>query len=126
MIVRLFPRAWRRKYGDEIGELLKGSGHPVRDRISLAVAAVEAHWFLASTSLRRSRRRLLAARGAALVMVAAGVFGLLSAQTELARGLREVPMHWWSSVPLVVLALGIVLGAITRRPKLERFPQPRS
>ena len=53
------------------------------------------------------RRDLIAL--AAGVLAAISLFGLGYAVAELTGGVREVPQHWWSALPL----LGLFLSALT-------------
>lgn len=43
------------------------------------------------------------------LLAAISLFGLGYAVAELAGGVREVPQHWWSTLPL----LGLLLSALT-------------
>ncbi len=45
----------------------------------------------------------------AALLAAISLFGLGYAEAELVGGLREVPQHWWSALPLV----GLLVSAAT-------------
>jgi hypothetical protein len=42
-LVRLYPRAWRQRYGDELAELLAREGLTVRGALDVIVGALDAH-----------------------------------------------------------------------------------
>ena len=65
------------------------------------------------------RTRVLLIAGLSLVLV--GVFGAGYTLRDLARGITEMPSHWWGTAPWIVIVLGVgllVLARIShRRPK---------
>lgn len=56
-LIRLYPKAWRDRYGDEMGDLLAARPATTRDRIDLLRGAVDAHLHPA---WRHARARLVA------------------------------------------------------------------
>jgi hypothetical protein len=48
----------------------------------------------------------------AAIIVAAGVAGTLWAVTELRDGAVELPQHWWSSAPLLLVVAGVGLAIV--------------
>ena len=48
----------------------------------------------------------------AAALVAIGVLGIAWAVPQLADGVAELPRHWWSSIPVALVALGAALAAI--------------
>lgn len=48
-----------------------------------------------------------------VALFAAGVAGSAWAIGQLREGAAELPQHWWSSAPLVVAGLGVLLAALT-------------
>lgn len=53
------------------------------------------------------------------LLLVAGVAGTAWAVTDLRDGLTEAPRHWWSSLPLMLVAAAVILGvtgwAVARR-----------
>lgn len=119
---RLYPRAWRDRYGAEVDELLVRSGRPWRDRAGVVIAAAGQHverMAAMSRSLSTNARRLLV--GAAAAYGVLGAMGVLWSARRLTDGVPEIPMHWWSVLAVVPpLAAAGVLGAVVavgrRRP----------
>jgi hypothetical protein len=73
--------------------------------------------FVSGTEATTIRRASLIAFTAGL-LAASSLFGLGYAVAELAGGLREVPQHWWSALPLFGLFLsGLVALAASRLSK---------
>ena len=64
--------------------------------------------------MKDSERRI--AIGAVLLAVVS-LFGLVLAVPELENGLRDVPRHWWSALPLIGLLSGgaFAVGALKGR-----------
>jgi hypothetical protein len=58
------------------------------------------------------RTRVLLIGGLSLVLV--GVFGAGYTLRDLARGITETPSHWWSTVPWIVIGLGVGLLVLAR------------
>lgn len=111
-LIRLYTAEFRARYGEEVAALLAASDHPVRDRIDIFVHAVQERM---ETTMKSTT---------SIVLIAAAILGAASLVTfgyavaELAGGIREVPNHWWSTLPLVGIAISAtaVLG-VTKLPK---------
>lgn len=110
--ILLYPVAFRRRYGDEVAELLDHSPHPVRDGVDTAVHA------------GRLRLEILmsnAARHVANLVLAAAIFLLGFSLNELRHGITEAPEHWWSSAAILFVFLaGAARGcvaAVEARPR---------
>jgi hypothetical protein len=119
-LVRLYPRSFRRRYEDELIELLDHSGRPVRDALDIAVNAGQ---------LRGHQLMTNAARHLADLVLAFALFTLGYAVNDLQDGVVEVHQHWWSSavVVLVVAAVALrVMVAITATKRQCKPPTARS
>lgn len=121
--LRLFPKAWRARYGAEVTEALSASHRStVADVVDLLVAAAAA-WgdhFTDRLDGRRALMRLL--RVASLVLVGLGVASVAWATAELRSGITELPRHWWSTLAAAPLAAGAVLAWMAWRPSGMRRP----
>jgi hypothetical protein len=110
-LMRLFPRSWRARYGDEIADHLGHSTRPALDRLDLLIA-------LGSVWSDESARRLpmlvsrVWMRAVAAGLCAVGVVTTALAITDLQGGLVELPRHWWSAPALLPLAAAAVLLAV--------------
>ena len=58
------------------------------------------------------RRRVLLIGGLSLLPV--GVFGAGYTLRDLARGITEMPLHWWSTAPWIGIVLGVTLLVLAR------------
>ena len=58
------------------------------------------------------RTRALSIGGLALVVL--GVFGAGYTLRDLARGIAEMPSHWWSTAPWIVIVIGVGLLVLAR------------
>ncbi|MGH9120163.1 MAG: hypothetical protein ACRD0A_20540 [Acidimicrobiales bacterium] len=101
----LFPRSWRQSYGAEVAEHLAAGRCPVRDRIDL-VLAVGPAWIDWLAGKRSAMRTIVIT---AVVLVAVGLVTTVRATTQLARGLVEIPGHWWSTLAAAPLAAGLAM-----------------
>jgi hypothetical protein len=110
-LLRLFPREWRERYGQEVEEALEHSSRPARDRLDLVRAAVSVRGQDVRSRLERAVRRagLGVLSGAALVL--AGAAGTWWSQANLSGGVGEIPRHWWSTAACLPLAAAALLAA---------------
>ena len=111
-ILRLYPRSFRRRYEDELNELLDDSSRPVRDNLDIALHAGHLRWQQLMTNI---------VRHVANVGVAVALFLLGYAVNDLQDGVAEIGQHWWSTgaVLLVVAAATIrvtIAVATAKRP----------
>ena len=97
-LLRLYPKRFRDRYGDELVELINRSDHPRRDAVNVVVHASRLRL---ETLMVRPLRHLLN------VLVVVAVFVLGYVVNDLQGGFSEVHHHWWSSFALVVTALAI-------------------
>lgn len=112
-LLRLYPKPFRRRFEDELIELLDRSSRPVRDALDVAMHAGQ---------LRGEQLMTNAARHLADGVLAFALFALGYAVNDLQHGVVEVHEHWWSSaaVLLVLAAAGLrvtVAIAVTKRPR---------
>ena len=108
-LILLFPKDIQARYGAEMIELLETSDQPTRDRIDLIQSAI-----------RMRMEDILKTRITPMLVIAvaigaASLTAFVLALTELAGGLRDVPRHWWSSIPLVGMALASTLAILDLR-----------
>jgi hypothetical protein len=115
LLLLLFPRRWRERYGAEVDDALQASTRPVRDGLDL-LASVPSAW-LGEVDARLGRRpglrRRLEVAGA--VLAVAGAVASAWAVTALRDGIVELPSHWWSTAAAVPLACGVGIVAVARR-----------
>ncbi|MGH2795698.1 MAG: hypothetical protein ACRDKG_15505 [Actinomycetota bacterium] len=104
-VVRFLPRSHRARFGAEIDGLLATSNRPVADVLN--VAKQSAYWHV--EALMRN-----AWTTSAVVLAAASIFALGYTINGLADGITELPKHWWSSAPVLGLALAGGLALIGR------------
>ena len=106
----LYPAEFRRRYEDEISEMLRHSRQPRRDQLNVAVHACHLRWEQLMTNLPQHL---------ANVALAAAMFCLGFAVNDLEGGITEIHRHWWSTAALllVVLAAAVraTVGAMARR-----------
>jgi len=53
-LLNLYPRAWRRRYGDEVAEMLAGRGFSLRTSVDLVAGAIDV-WLHPSATLAAAR-----------------------------------------------------------------------
>jgi len=111
IVLRLYPRQVRARYGPELLAMLDASTRPWRDLLDIARNAV------------RDRTEVLLVkhlRSAAAILAAVSLFALGYAVNGLQDGLTELPRHWWSVAPIGVLLVAglmwLVPAARRRRP----------
>lgn len=104
--------------------MLGHSRRPLRDGLDVVRAAAAAHLSLVLPEVPMSVSSLL--RLSAALLAGLGLFALGFAVNDLAHGLREVPRHWWSTVPLVMLAAAAVLWALSLTQAITRVGRRRT
>src|SRR5687768_8208815 len=85
-IVRLYPEAWRDRYGDELAVLLEERGARPRDLVDLALGALDAHLHGLTTGGRAGMTRVLRASIGSASAVAAGVLWVVTVLTAISDG----------------------------------------
>jgi hypothetical protein len=115
-LLRLFPKAWQAAYGEEVADLLASSTQPWGDRLDLvrAAARVRTDQLNGGTIIMRALRVI------AIGLLGLGLAGGGWAATQLTDGVVEIPMHWWSSLAVLPLPVGIVLAVLAWRPRRHR------
>ena len=108
-LISLFPREFRARYGEEIIELLASSEHPTRDRYDIVQSAIR----LRMEDLVKNRIRPMIV--IAVTIGAASLAAFFFALPDLAGGIRDVPRHWWSSIPVFGMALASTLAVLDLR-----------
>ena len=114
-LLHLYPQSFRRRYEDELIELLDRSARPVRDALDVAVNAGQ---------LRGEQLMTNAARHLADLVLAFALFTLGYAVNDLQDGVVEVHQHWWSSaaVLLVLAAAALRVTVAIATTKRQRKP----
>jgi hypothetical protein len=107
-LLRLFPAQWRKRYGDEVADLLGGSRRPIRDRLDLLRVLPGEH--VLALSERRDLVRWLPLLAAACI--ALGLTGAILVIPDLQDGWVEIPGHWWSTLAVVPALVGVGLAVI--------------
>lgn len=122
LLLWLFPRGWRTRYGEEVAELFRSRDRHLLDVVDLVVTAlslrVEGAVRLLEREVRKMERRLKLVRvagGVAAALMVVGIGTTWWAMTELADGLRELPSHWWSGLAMAPLLLGLALLGLSVR-----------
>lgn len=122
LLLWLFPRGWRTRYGEEVAELFRSRDRHLLDVVDLVVTAlslrVEGAVRLLEREVRKMERRLKLVRvagGVAAALMVVGIGTTWWATTELADGLRELPSHWWSGLAMAPLLLGLALLGLSVR-----------
>jgi hypothetical protein len=90
-LLYLYPAWFRRRYGDELIDLVARSPHLGRAVVNLVVHAGRMRW---ESIVSRSWRYVTNAA------VAATLFGLGYTINDLASGVGEIHRHWWSTFAL--------------------------
>ena len=120
-LLRLFPRDWRERYGDEVLELIERRGWRPGDAANLMSSAAMVWMEHLMRAAKEDWMHRLLIVGIALVVV--GAVTTTWAVTELSNGLLEIPMHWWSTAAALPLALGVLLTAWGMRQRLRTSNQ---
>jgi hypothetical protein len=121
-LLRLFPKAWRATYGDEVADMLTSSDRPWSDRLDLVRAGVGMRTDQLIDQLQGRTMLMRSLRVIAVGLAALGLGGAVWATPQLAHGVGEIPMHWWSSLAVLPLAAGIVLAVVAWRPRRHDRP----
>jgi hypothetical protein len=100
-LLRLYPAAWRARYGDEMLALLEDRRVGWRDRLDLVRGAVDAHWLAPRSAATMVGAALLA--GAAWTVAAAATLG--------EPVLPDWPGYLDTTLPLGAVAVGAGLVA---------------
>ncbi len=115
--LRVYPELFRRRYEDELLEMLDESPQPVRDVLDVAVHAGRLRGEQLMTNAARAHLANLA--------LAASIFVLGYAINDLQNGFIEIPDHWWSaSAVLFVATAAAVRLTIDSRAKHGRTTSP--
>ena len=94
----LYPAWFRRRYGDELIDLVARSPHRRRDVVNLVVHAGRMRWeIIVIRPLRYVTN----------VALAAALFGLGYTINDLAGGVGEIHRHWWSTIALGAFMLSV-------------------
>jgi hypothetical protein len=112
LLLRMYPREWRDRYGDEIEELLASSDHPARDRLDLARGAISMRLDHLLRRAAKSAGRLIALAILGLVMAVVGAIATVNAVGHLQGGVIELPGHWWSTLAAAPLCGGVLLSLV--------------
>jgi hypothetical protein len=115
-LLRLYPKPFRDRYGDELAEFIADSNHLARDVINIAAHAIR----LRLETLMRIRPL----RHLANAFVVATAFVLGYVVNDLEGGVTELGRHWWSSIALVLIALSIAARAAIEIVDARRQPPP--
>ena len=112
LLLRIFPRKWRERYGDEVEELLASSHHPIRDRADLTRSAVLVRWDDVLAWTAKSRGRLTGLAALVLFIATAGALATQRVVNHLQHGVTELPGHWWSTLAVAPLCAGVLLSVV--------------
>jgi hypothetical protein len=118
-MVRLYPRAWRERYGEEFGALLEERRASLSDVCDVALGALDARLFpqvvqgrSVTRMVGRMRRSILLVLWAWVGVVAAGVgFQKMTEYEDFVRAARESAPVGWAFDAVVVGAL-VALAAV--------------
>jgi hypothetical protein len=118
-LLKLYPAAWRARYGDEMAALLEARQMTPRDRVDLVRGAIDAWLHPAVPSLVPAGAALLGGGGWTTVSV-----GALAQPVQLdwpGYVLETVPVAILAAVSLLVAATGCLLRAGEARSRLKAF-----
>jgi hypothetical protein len=101
-LLRLYPKHFRDRYGDELAELFSRSDRQTRDVLNVIAHAGRLRM---ETLMIRPLRHVLNA----LVVVTVFVLGYVV--NDLQDGVTEVGRHWWSSLALVATLVVVAARA---------------
>jgi hypothetical protein len=113
--LHLYPKPFRRRYEDELIELLDHSARPLRDALDVAIHAGQ---------LRGAHLMTNAARHLADVVLAFALFTLGYAVNDLQHGVVEVHQHWWSSAAVLLVLAAAALRVTVAIAATKRPPKP--
>jgi hypothetical protein len=117
LLVYLLPATFRRRYEDELIELLDHSRRPARDALDVVVHAAR---------LRGEQLMTNAARHLANLVLAVSLFTLGYVINDLQDGIVEVPHHWWSSAALFLVTAAFALRVTVAIVAAKRVAKPPS
>ncbi|HEY6416869.1 MAG TPA: hypothetical protein VIX41_11540 [Acidimicrobiales bacterium] len=100
LLIGLFPRRWRERYGEEIADDLAHSSRPGRDRLDLLLAL--APIWADDTRRLAMRPMLIWTRALGAVFATVGGAMTLWATSELEGGVTALPRHWWSTAAVLL------------------------
>jgi hypothetical protein len=110
----LLPRAWRRRYGDELLDEL-------RSRRATPALLLDVLVLVVRLRAEQLGRHLVAVLVICLPAAAGGAFATYSAVGRLAHGWVELPGHWWSAPwPALTIAFLAIAGAACAGRRLSR------
>jgi len=119
-MVRLYPRAWRERYGEEFGAVLEERRASVSDVCDVALGALDA-WLYPQVVQERSvtfmvgklRRSILLVLWAWVGMMAAGVgFQKMTEYEDFVRAARESAPVGWAFDAVVVGAIAALAAVL--------------
>jgi hypothetical protein len=121
LLVRLYPQAWRGRYGDELAALLEDRPPGPFDVADLALGALDAHLHLRSLGRRSEHRNgiPMSLRVAGLAAAVGGVFWALlfvlvgNAYAAYANGRPDYGVPWIPLVLIAGLALLLALAGLS-------------
>lgn len=127
VLIRLFPRSWRERYGEEIADHLAHSTRSGRDRLDLLIALAPMWSDRRRLSMHATHRwPRIAAAAAATVGAVVGIVTTLWATSELEGGVTELLDHWWSTlavlVPVIAAVMVLGVGEMVARRSARRTP----
>ena len=105
LAVRMLPAPTRRRYGEELVELLDRSPRPLADSVDVLRLAAREH-------LEEPMRRPL--HSLANVSLAISLVVLGYTVNDLGTGLVEVPEHWWSAGAAMCVIASATAARLTR------------
>lgn len=112
--LRLYPADLRKRYGDELAQMVAESDRPRRDLVSALRHVLSKRLEYTMKDLR------MMSTAVAIVIGAVSLVAFGYALAELAGGVRDVPRHWWSALPLMTLAASAVTVVVVQRPLSRR------
>ena len=118
-LLKLYPAAWRARYGDEMAALLEARQMTPRDRVDLVRGAIDAWLHPAVPSLVPAGAALLG--GGCWTMVSVGVLAQPVQLDWPGYLLETVPVAILAAVSLLVAATGCLLRAGEARSRLKAF-----
>ena len=111
--VRLYPRAWRERYGDELAALVESAPTTWRLRIDLVRGAAREWLHEIAHPRRLTPGRRLAVRHTALVLITAGLaIGVVGIAAVAAPSVDFESMGWPGYLPIFGLYIAMICRAL--------------
>jgi hypothetical protein len=119
-LLRLYPRAWRDRYGDEMLALLDGQPASLGDRLDLISGALDAHLHpQVRGAAAPDKEQTVSHRALALMAAGGGVFWIISFVIWLGSYVPAIDQYDLRVIPgfaIGIALMGVAIGELGTRP----------